>query len=112
MMNIVDIDGYRAVISYDPKHGMFCGEFAGLSSKVVFYSQDIGGLLREGKKVLDTFLDSCQEDGVEPRKEYSGELLVQIHPGLHAEVVARAFASGKTVNQWLAEMIEQVVCAY
>ncbi|MCI5143528.1 MAG: toxin-antitoxin system HicB family antitoxin [Candidatus Electrothrix sp. ATG1] len=35
---------------------------------------------------------------------------MRIHPGLHAEVADRAFATGKTVNQWLAELIEQAVC--
>jgi len=36
MMNIVDINGYRAVISCDLKQGVFRGEFAGLSSRVIF----------------------------------------------------------------------------
>ena len=55
-------------------------------------------------------IDGCQEDGAKLLKEYSGELTLRIHPGLHAELAARTFAAGKTVNQWLAELIEQAVC--
>ena len=111
-MSIVKIKDHRAVVCYDPKYGMFRGEFIGLSSKLIFSSQDVGGLLRQGEIVLEDFLIRCRVDGIEPLQEYSGEVYLQIHPGLHAELVARAFASGKTVNQWLAEMIEQAVCEY
>ena len=111
-MNRIEINGCRAVIYYDPKHDMFRGEFVNLSSRVVFSSRDIGGLLRQGEVALEDFLGRCRTDGTEPLKEYSGELILRIHPGLHAELAARAFASGKTVNQWLAEMIGQAVCGY
>ncbi|MCI5168507.1 MAG: type II toxin-antitoxin system HicB family antitoxin [Candidatus Electrothrix sp. GM3_4] len=112
MMNRIKINGCWAAVYYDPKHDMFRGEFVNLSSRVVFSSRDIGGLLRQGEVALEDFLARCRADGTEPLQEYSGELLLRIHPGLHAELAARAFASGKTVNQWLAEMIEQAVCAY
>jgi len=55
-------------------------------------------------------INGRREDGKKPLKEYSGELTLRIHPGLHAEIAARAFASGKSVNRWLAELIEQAVC--
>jgi predicted HicB family RNase H-like nuclease len=110
MMSIVEINGFRAVLCYDPKHDMFYGEFIGMSNELVFSSQDIGDLLRQGEIVLQDFLTRCRVDGTEPLQEYSGELCLRIHPGLHAEIAARSFASGKTINQWLAEVIEQAVC--
>lgn len=112
MMNRVKINGCWAAVYYDPKHDMFRGEFVKLSSRVVFSSRDIGGLLRQGEVALDAFFDKCRANGTEPQQAYSGELVLRIHPGLHAELAARAFASGKTVNQWLAELIEQAVCGY
>ncbi len=102
----------KAALYYDGQRDMFRGEFIGLSTKLVFLAQDIDELFRQGEIVLEDFLARCRLDGTEPLQEYSGELILRIHPGLHAEVAAQAFASGKTVNQWLAEMIEQVVCGY
>ena len=112
MLNSFEIDGVQALIRYDAEQAIFYGTFIGLRSKVVFTAPDIEGLRRQGKLALDAFLAQCRTDEVEPLQEYSGELYLRIHPGLHAEIVARAFASGKTVNQWLAEMIEQAVCEY
>lgn len=50
MMNIMEIDGYRAVIVYDPEIEMFRGEFIGLNGGADFYAKDIDGLRREGGK--------------------------------------------------------------
>lgn len=107
MMNIMDIDGYRAIIQYDPEIEMFRGEFIGLNGGADFYSTDIDGLRKEGKLSLEAFLDMCREDGVTPRKEYSGKFNLRISPDLHAEVTERAMATGKSLNQWITDLINQ-----
>ena len=48
MMNLMHIDGYRAVIQYDPEIEMFRGEFVGLNGGADFYAKDIDGLHKEG----------------------------------------------------------------
>lgn len=72
MMNIMEIYDYRAVIQYDPEINKFRGEFIGLNGGADFYAIDIDSLRKEGEISLRVFLDMCQEDGVKPRKEYSG----------------------------------------
>ncbi len=67
MTNTISIDGYRAVIQYDPEIEMFRGEFVDLNGGADFYAQDVEGLKREAKESLDVFLDMCREDGVQPR---------------------------------------------
>ena len=44
MINIMDIDGYKAVISYDPEVEMFRGEFFALNGGADFYAKDIDNL--------------------------------------------------------------------
>ena len=109
MMNIIEIDGCRAVIRYNAEQAIFYGVFVGLRSEVNFSAPDIEGLRQKGKLALSAFLDQCRVSGTKPLLEYSGELVLRIHPGLHAELAARAFAAGKNVNRWLAELIEQAV---
>ena len=41
MMNMMEIDGYRAFIQYDPDIEIFCGEFIGLNGGADFYATDI-----------------------------------------------------------------------
>ena len=98
MINVMKIEGYDAVIHYDPEIEMFRGEFAGLNGGADFYASDISGLQKEGKLSLEMFLQMCVEDGVEPRKQFSGKFNVRISPELHESLVLKAAASGKSIN--------------
>ncbi len=110
-MNTMEINGYRAIIQYDPEIEMFRGEFIGLNGGADFYAKDIDGLREEGKVSLKVFLDMCKEDGVEPRKEYSGKFNLRVPPQVHAEIAARAAAAGKSLNQWVTDMLDQAIRA-
>ena len=66
MRNTMEIEGYRAVIQFDPDIDLFRGEFVGLNGGADFYAPDVAGLRREGAASLEVFLDMCREDGVEP----------------------------------------------
>lgn len=106
MMNLMEIDGVKAVIQYDPEIEMFRGEFIGLNGSADFYARDIEGLKREGATSLKVFLKMCEEDGVEPRKAYSGRFNVRIPPELHEKAVAAAAAEGVSLNALVEEALK------
>ena len=109
MKNIMEIDGYRAIIQFDPEIDMFRGEFIGLRGGADFYAGDIDNLKREGAASLRVYLDMCREDGVEPARTFSGELNLRLSPGLHADIAAAAAAQGKSLNQWINDEIGAAV---
>ncbi|MBK6962121.1 MAG: type II toxin-antitoxin system HicB family antitoxin [Gammaproteobacteria bacterium] len=47
-MNTMTINGYQAVISFDPDLQMFRGRFVGLNGGADFYAKDVVGLRHEG----------------------------------------------------------------
>ena len=105
----MEIDGYQAIIQFDPDIEMFRGEFVGLSGGADFYARDIAGLRREGSVSLKVFLEMCQDDGVEPRRQFSGKFNVRIPPELHAAISAAAAADGKSLNKWVTEELRERV---
>ncbi|MFZ2288661.1 MAG: type II toxin-antitoxin system HicB family antitoxin [Halopseudomonas yangmingensis] len=107
MKNMMSIDGYKAVIEFDPEIELFRGEFIGLNGGADFYARDIEGLKREGAESLRIFLQMCSEDGVEPRKPFSGRFNVRVPPELHADMVAAAAAAGQSLNQWVVATLER-----
>jgi len=111
-MNIMEINGYRAVVQFDPEIEMFRGEFTGLNGGADFYAKDIEGLRKEGEISLNVFLEMCQEDGVEPLKEYSGRFNLRVSPKLHAELATKAASAGKSLNQWVADVLDESVHAH
>lgn len=107
MMNVMEINGIRAVIAFDPEINMFRGEFVGLNGGADFYATDIDGLRREGETSLKVFLEMCTEDGVSPYKKASGRFNLRLPQDLHDKAVALAKASGKSVNNWIADVIRE-----
>ena len=110
-MNTMTINGYQAVIAFDPDIQMFRGEFVGLNGGADFYAKDVDGLRHEGEVSLRVFLEACVEDGVDPRKHFSGKFSLRVDPELHEAASIAAAASGQSLNQWAAEAIRQAVQA-
>jgi predicted HicB family RNase H-like nuclease len=106
-MNTMTINGYHAVISFDPDIQMLRGEFVGLNGGADFYAKDVQGLHREGAISLKVFLDACAEDGVEPRKHFSGKFSLRVDPATHEAAAIAAAAHGKSLNQWAADALRE-----
>ena len=107
-MNVLVINGVKAVIAFDPDINMFRGEFVGLNGGGAdFYATDIEGLRREGEISMRVFLEMCAEDGVSPYKKASGRFNLRLPQELHEKAITMAKASGKSVNAWIADVISQ-----
>jgi predicted HicB family RNase H-like nuclease len=48
----------------------------------------------------------------QPDKPCSGKLTLRISPSIHAEIASAAEASGKSLNKWIADTLDQVVHAH
>ncbi|OQX06997.1 MAG: DNA repair protein [Desulfobulbaceae bacterium A2] len=106
-MNTMTINGYDAVIAFDSDINMFRGEFVGLNGGADFYASTVDGLRQEGEKSLQVFLDMCREDGVEPRKHYSGKFNLRVPQRLHERLALMAAASGKSINALVIEVLSE-----
>ena len=111
MKNVMEINGYKALIAFDPDTNQFRGEFVDLNGGADFYAADVRSLHREGEVSLKVFLDMCREDGVEPRKSYSGKLMVRLPTALHERAAVSAASEGKSLNAWLADVVAHAASA-
>jgi len=111
-VNIMIVEGHKARIEYDPEIDMFRGEILGLNGGADFFGKTPDELRMEFKTSLKVFLEVCEEKGIEPHKEYSGKFNLRIPPELHAEIASRATVAGKSLNQWVADMLDQIVHSY
>ena len=108
-MNMMEIDRYKAKIEYDPELDQFRGEILGLNGSADFYGKSPANLRKEFKNSLKVFLDVCKEEGINPKKEYSGKFNLRIPSRLHREIAARATATDKSINQWVSEILKRSV---
>jgi len=103
----MEVDGYKAKIEYDPELDQFRGEILGLNGGADFYGSSPAELRREFRKSLQIYLEVCEEKGIAPKKKYSGKFNLRIPSKLHSEVSARATAAGKSINQWVSEILKR-----
>ncbi|MDH2998762.1 DNA repair protein [Pasteurellaceae bacterium LFhippo2] len=109
MRNIMEINGHKATIEYDPEIEMFRGEFTNLNGGADFYADNVADLRKEGEQSLKIFLDVCKEKGIEPYKSYSGKFNLRISPELHAEVALLASSQNLSINEWISKTIRQSI---
>lgn len=106
MINMIDIQGQRAVVSLDPELGLLRGEFIELNGGADFYADSLPALRVEGERSLTVYLQVCEENGIDPKRRFSGKFQVRLPEVLHAQAVAVAAARGVSLNQLVAEAIK------
>jgi predicted HicB family RNase H-like nuclease len=108
-MNLMSVDGYYARIEYNSDTDLFRGEILGLSGGADFYGANPDELRREFKKSLDVFLEVCKDQGIEPRRQFSGKFNLRIPPELHKQLAMAAEAQGKSLNALAQETLQKSV---
>ena len=110
-MNLMSIDGYNAKIEYDAELDLFRGEILGLNGGADFLGKNPRELRAEFKKSLQVFLEVCEENGLEPRRNYSGKFNLRIPVELHEKLAIVAQAEGKSLNSLAEEALALRVAA-
>lgn len=104
-MNMMKYKGYVARIEYDDEDRIFVGHLAGISDIVGFHASTVDDLERAFHESVDNYLSISEETGRAPQKPYSGNLMVRIPPDIHAAVATASQAHGKSINQWVSEVL-------
>jgi len=110
-MNLMKVDAYHARIEYDEETDQFRGEILGISGGADFYGSSPKELRREFKRSLEVFLEVCKEQGIEPRRQYSGKFNLRIPPKLHEKLTITAEVQGKSLNTLAQEALQRSVTA-
>jgi predicted HicB family RNase H-like nuclease len=108
-MSVMTIDDFQAKIEYDPELDLFRGEILGLNGGADFYGKNPKELRAEFKKSLEVFLAVCQEQGIEPRRHFSGKFNLRISPELHEKLAITAQVEGKSINTIAQEALQKRV---
>ena len=101
--------GYSAAVSFDYEAGVFHGEVVDMRDVIVFEGDSVAQLEEGFQTSIDDYLAVCAERGRAPDRPFSGRIPLRLAPEVHRAATAAARAEGKSLNAWLAEMIERAV---
>ncbi len=108
-MNAMTYKGYAARIEYSSEDGCFVGHLSGIRDVVGFHGDSVAELRKAFEEAVDDYLETCEKIGSKPEEPYSGELTLHLPPEIHATVALAAESVGKTVDQWVAEILERTL---
>ncbi|MGF6774234.1 putative HicB family RNase H-like nuclease [Paraburkholderia sp. GAS199] len=106
-MNAMTYKGYQARIEFDPRDNIFVGQVLGVVDRIIFHGESVSELTGQFQEAVDHYLEDCAKTGRTPQKPASGNLMLRIRPEVHAAVGIAAAAAGKSINQWVDEILEQ-----
>ena len=102
-------EGFAARIEFDAEDRIFFGRLTGLREIVTFHAETVEALDAAVKEAIDDYLSTCSKLGTDPNKPYSGKLTLRIPPSVHAVIATAAEPSGKSLNKWVADRLEQAM---
>ena len=101
--------GYTAEVEFDDSVSRLHGRVvnSGAYPIATFEATDVEGIRHEFHRSIDEYLKACEEDGIEPKKPFSGKLNLRLGPDLHQRVARSAAESGLSLNSWITQALEK-----
>lgn len=108
---MMEYKGYVAEVEFDDSIDVLHGRIvnSGPYPIATFEATDARELRREFERSVDEYLKWCEEDGVEPRRPFSGKLNLRLGSELHAVVAEAAVANRMSINSWIVQAVRRSI---
>jgi len=107
--NLMEYNGYYAKIEYSDEDGCFFGKLMDIDDLVLFEGETVEELKKDFKEAVDYYIESCNRDNKEPKKQYKGSFNVRIKPELHKQAVRISKSLNISLNQFVERAISEKI---
>ena len=105
-MDFLEYKGYKGSVEYSKEDNCLFGKVQGLSTELISYEgQTLDELRKDFEDGIESYLDYCRAEGIEPAKPYSGKLNLRMPSELHSRVAAFVASAGITINDFINRAI-------
>ncbi len=101
-MDYLEYKGYKGTVEYSKEDDCLVGKVIGMHRDLIAYEGATLVELRDDfKAAVDSYIEGCLADGIEPRKPFSGKLILRMSSELHGQIAMAAADSGATINDYI-----------
>ena len=104
---MMEYKGYLARVEFDDRANVFHGEVVNIRDVITFQGTSVDELQQAFRDSVRDYLDFCEERGEEPEKPFSGRFMIRLSPEQHRRMLLAAEKSGKDLNAWASEVLDQ-----
>lgn len=109
-MGTLKYKGYTGSVEYSEEDNCLFGKVLGMGGNCITYEgTSINELKADFEGAIDFYLDCCKARGEEPKKAYSGKLIVRMPSELHGKVADAALKAGTTINDFINRALSNEV---
>lgn len=106
---MIEHKGYTGVFQYDPQLEILTGHVVDIGDEIYFEGASVEEVRTNMAAVVDEYLRVCEERGEDPDRPFSGNLRLRMDSQLHRQIVREAAMSGKSLNRFIVETLEERV---
>jgi predicted HicB family RNase H-like nuclease len=101
--------GYSGRVEYDDEAKIFYGEVIDTKDVITFQGTSVNEIEKAFRESIDDYLEFCRERGEKPDKPFSGKFVLRVPSDLHHKLYIQAIRSGKSLNNWIVDVIKEAV---
>lgn len=107
MKNVLEYKGYIGSVEFS--EDILFGKVIGIDGLISFEGDNIKSLRQDFEESVDSYLEMCKIDGVEPEKMYQGEFSIKINPELHKKLAVYSVAHSQSFDMLVEKAIHNLV---
>lgn len=104
-MKHLEYKGYTGSIEYSVEDNTLYGKVLGIKGLISYEGKTGAELEKDFKETIDTYLEDCKTQEIEPEKPFKGSFNVRISAKLHREAAITAMEEKMSLNSFVAESI-------
>lgn len=108
-MNTLNYKGFIGSVAFSEEDNVFFGKVEGINGLVNFEGESVQELRESFHEAVDDYLAYCAENGLAPRKSYTGTLNVRISPETHGRLAVLASKAGISINALIKQALDRQV---
>ena len=93
--------GYKARIEYNEELNCLYGSVSGIDRTFVFGGSSLMELNEIFHSMIDGYLAECEKEGIEPCKQYTGRICVDISPEWHYNIETICDKYGMSIDDFV-----------
>ena len=106
---VLKYKNYQGSIEYDEEGETLHGKVLHVRDLITYEAETAKGLKKAFHDSVNDYLETCEAEGIEPNKPYSGSFNVRPGVKLHEQLARMAAMRGRSMNALVKEALSDFV---
>jgi len=109
MMEILRYKGYIGSVRLDEDGGILHGKLEYIRALVTYEATTVKGIKKAFQEAVNSYLDLCKKENLDPEKPFKGSFNVRPGPELHRKAAMKAGQQGQSLNAFVTKALESAI---